>query len=149
MTIGSWFLGRRVVRHGSRPRMERSRVHGIVGRKSLPRHGVDADDNRDRRASGETPAADSFLVRGLAATKEAIDSREKMLSVRDAVRAAAGGYLRGHEDFAKRVLKARGMLRYAVGRLERLKKALKYLPASVEGNVVAMGADGLPARIRT
>jgi hypothetical protein len=66
-----------------------------------------------------------FLVRGLAGTKVSIDSREETISVRDAVRAAAGGYLSGDEDFAKRVLKAQTMLRYAVGHSKPLLRAVR------------------------
>jgi hypothetical protein len=74
-----------------------------------------------------------FLVRGLAGTKVAIDSREETINVRDAVRAAAGSYLRTHEDFAKRVLKAQSILRYAVGHSKPLLRAVR---------LCAYGPDG-------
>jgi hypothetical protein len=87
----------------------------------------------DESAAKPLPQS-GFLVRGLAGTKVAIDSREETISVRDTVRAAAGGYLSGHEDFAKRVLKAQTMLRYAVGHSKPLLRAVR---------LCAYGPDGV------
>ena len=84
-------------------------------------------------ASAKRLERTGFLIRGVVGTKVDISSRDETVRLRDAVRAAAGGYLHTEEAFAKRVHEAQTILRYAVARSKPLLRAIR---------LYAYGPDG-------